>query len=223
LKGHGGALSYFVFDLLELEGRRLRAMPLADRKDRLRRLLGESGKTGPVFYTDHIEGHGEAMFRTLCSQGFEGIIAKKANARYGSGRGHAWLKIKCGASQEFVIVGWSESSKDRPFASILLGLHEHGGLRYAGRVGSGFSADELDDLSRRFRRLARKTPAIDGTVPADARRGAHWIEPELVANIEFAEFTREGLVRQGRFLGLREDKSADAVARERAEKGKGRR
>jgi bifunctional non-homologous end joining protein LigD len=215
LKGQGGALSFFVFDLLSLDGKDLRRKPLLERKEMLRTLLGEAGRQGPVFYTDHIEGDGASLLTALCGRGFEGIIAKRADARYASGRGRAWLKIKCGAAQEFVIVGWRPSSRGRPFSSILLGLHEGGVLRYAGRVGSGFSERELADLSARFARLARRTPAVEGEIPAAVRRDAHWLKPELVAHVEFAEFTADGLVRQGRFLGLREDKPAEAVVRER--------
>ncbi|MGE0666764.1 MAG: non-homologous end-joining DNA ligase [Sphingomonadales bacterium] len=222
LKGEGGSLSYFVFDLLALGGKDLKARPLAERKKMLRELLGKAGKTGPVYYTDHIEDDGDAMLQALCKRGFEGIIAKKVRGKYTPGRGHGWLKIKCAASQEFVIVGWSESDKDRPFSSIMLAVNERGGLRYAGKVGSGFSMSELGELSRKFSRLSRRTAPVEGDLPAAVRRGAHWIEPRLVANVEFAEFTRDGLVRQGRFLGLREDKAAKAVVREMPEKGEGK-
>ncbi|MEN3976797.1 non-homologous end-joining DNA ligase [Emcibacter sp. SYSU 3D8] len=220
LKGGGGSLSFFVFDVLALGGESLRSKPLVERKDMLRKLLGKVGKTGPVFYTDHVEGNGQAMLGALCGRGFEGVIAKRSRAKYVSGRGHAWLKIKCGASQEFVIVGWSPSDRNRPFSSILLAVNEGGVLRYAGRVGSGFSHAALDDLSSRFRRLSRKTRPVDGPVPADVARKARWLQPKLVANIAFAEFTRDGLVRHGRFLGLREDKPAQAVIREQPEKGR---
>lgn len=219
LKGEGGSLSYFVFDLLELAGEDLRSRPLAERKEMLRKLLGKAGKAGPVYYTDHLQGNGQAMFDALCGRGFEGVIAKRARGKYVPGRGRSWLKIKCGASQEFVIVGWAESTKDRHFSSVLLSVNEGGTLRYAGKVGSGFSEATLDDLARRFKGLERQTTPVDGAIPPEARRNAHWIEPKLVANIEFAEFTKEGLVRHGRFLGLREDKPARSVARERPRKG----
>ena len=214
LKGKGGALSYFVFDLLSAGGEDLRKKPLIERKKRLKEILGEAGKKGPVFYTDHVERNGERMYRTLCEQDFEGVIAKRASHPYRSGRGKSWLKIKCHREQEFIIVGWSPSTRKRAFSSLLLAVREDGDLRYAGRVGTGFSDDELDRLSGRFRGLARKTPPVKGDVPDSIRRKAHWVKPELVAQIAFAEFTRDGVVRQARYLGLREDKKAEAVTRE---------
>lgn len=161
------------------------------------------------------------MLDVLCGKGFEGIIAKRANARYAGGRGRSWLKIKCAAAQEFVIVGWSPSSRGRPFSSLLLGVHENGVLRYAGRVGSGFSADLLAEMQTRLVRLEVSSPAVEGEIPAPVRRLAHWVKPHLVANVQFAEFTGEGLVRHARFIGLREDKKAASVVRERT-MGKGR-
>jgi bifunctional non-homologous end joining protein LigD len=216
LKGEGGAMSYFAFDLLAEGGEDLRKLPLAKRKTRLKRLLGRHGRAGPIFFTDHVEKDGAAMLKTLCARGFEGIIAKRAAAPYRSGRSRDWLKIKCGQQQEFVIVGWSPSTRDRPFASLLLGLREGRRLTYAGRVGTGFDRAELENLADRLARLRRKTPPVEGAIPPAIRRGASWVEPRLVAEIAFAEFTRDGLVRQGRFLGLRQDKPAGAVVREKA-------
>jgi len=131
----------------------------------LRKLLGKAGKAGPVYYTDHLQGNGQAMFDALCGRGFEGVIAKRARGKYVPGRGRSWLKIKCGASQEFVIVGWAESTKDRHFSSVLLAVNEGGTLRYAGKVGSGFSGATLDDLARRFKGLERETTPVDGAIP----------------------------------------------------------
>ncbi len=215
LKGEEDSpLSYFAFDLLAEGGADLRKLPLTERKERLRRLLGRQGRDGPIYFTDHVEGGGDKMLAQLCRHGFEGIIAKRAEARYRSGRGHDWLKVKCGQVQEFVIAGWSPSTKRRPFSSLILAVREKGALRYAGRVGSGFDEAELDELGRRFAKLARKDPAIGGEIPASVRRGAKWIRPVLVAEVAFANFTRDGLVRQARYLGLREDKPARAVKRE---------
>jgi len=217
LKGEGGTLSYFLFDLLQIAGEDLRKQPLVERKARLEALLTGLGREGPLFYSGHLDRGADQMLERLCGEDFEGVIAKRANSPYRSGRGRSWLKIKCERTQEFVVVGWASSTRDRPFSSLLLGVEEEGGLRYAGKVGSGYSEEELASLSARLRKLARKTAPVEGEVPADARRGAHWVRPELVAQVQFAEFTRDGLVRQGRFLGLREDKPARDVVRERPE------
>lgn len=214
LKGKGGSLSFFAFDLLVENGKDIREKPLVERKERLKALLGPAGKKGPVFYTDHIERDGTEMLETLCQRDFEGVIAKRADKPYRSGRGKSWLKIKCGREQEFVIIGWSPSDRGRAFSSLLLAVREAGKLRYAGRVGTGFSDADLQALSRRFKTLSRKSPPLHGEVPAAVGRKARWLRPELVAQIGFAEFTHEGVVRQARYLGLREDKPAGAVTRE---------
>lgn len=214
IKGRHVELSYFVFDLLREGGRDLRGLPLTERKARLRKLLAHAPTKGPVFYNDHLTKGGQAMLDSLCAKGFEGIIAKRADDRYPKGRSRSWLKIKCEKSQEFVIVGWSPSERGRSFSSVLLGVYEDGKLRYAGRAGSGFDATELGDLAAKFKRLTRKTPACGGEVPAAIRKRARWLNPKLVAQIEYAEFTRDGLVRQARFIGLREDKKPREVTHE---------
>lgn len=214
LKGKGGSLSFFAFDLLVENGKDIRKKPLVERKKRLKALLGSAGKKGPVFYTDHIERDGSEMLKTLCRRDFEGVIAKRADMPYRSGRGKSWLKIKCQKEQEFVIVGWSPSDRRRTFSSLLLAAHEDAKLIYAGRVGTGFSNADLKHLAGRFRKLARKTPSLEGNIPPAIRRSAHWLRPELVAQIGFAEFTREGVVRHARYLGLREDKPASTVTLE---------
>ena len=210
----GKGLSYFVFDLLFAGGEDLRDLPLIERKNRLKKLLEPAGKRGPVFFSDHIPGEGRAVLKALCRKGFEGIIAKRADRPYRSGRGRDWLKIKCVFEQEFVIVGYTISDKDRPFSSLLLAVNEKGKLRYVGGVGTGFDARDFEDLSRRFRRLERKTPAFEGAVPSSVRRRARWLEPKLVAQVGFAGFTAEGHVRQARYLGLRLDKPPSSVRRE---------
>ena len=180
----GGGLQYFVFDLLAEGGKSLRSRPLLERKKRLRALMSKVGRNGPVFYADHVQGGGEAMLRELCGAGFEGIIAKRARSTYRAGRGRSWLKIKCDKSQEFVIVGWRPSDRDRPFSSILLAQHGPDGLIYAGRAGSGFDGRDLEQLAKRFKMLARRAPAVED-VPRAIRRDAHWIEPQLVVQIAF--------------------------------------
>jgi len=217
LSGEGGELSYFVFDLLAEAGKSLRGQSLRQRKQRLQKLLAGAPKGGPVFFADHIEGGGERFLDELCKRGFEGVIAKKADGRYLSGRSKSWLKIKCGRQQEFVVVGWTKSDKqDRAFSSLLLAVHEDGKLRFAGKVGAGFSDRTLSDLSKRFAKLKAAKPPVQADLPPAERRKIVWLKPTLVAEVEFAEFTSDGSVRHARFLGLREDKMAKDVKREEA-------
>jgi bifunctional non-homologous end joining protein LigD len=213
LSEHRDGLTYFVFDLLKLAGKDLRSETLAARKKQLGDLLAGVSRNGPLAYTDHVEGDGREMLRTLCAMSFEGVIAKGANAPYRPGRSLSWLKIKCHHEQEFVIIGWSPSPADRPFASILLAQHVDGRLRYAGRVGSGFSDRTLSDLAKRFANLERPDAPVDDRLPRGLTRGVHWVEPKLAAEVAFAEFTGDGILRQGRFVGLREDKPSQPFKR----------
>ena len=212
LKGdRTAALHLFAFDLLELDGEDLTDRTNLERKERLEALLATAAP--PIHVADHIIGAGEALYRALCEAGQEGIIAKRADAPYRGRRSKAWVKVKCTRRQEFVVVGWSESrAKGRPFASLLLGQHEDGALAYKGKVGTGFDADTLDEVAAKLARIARKTPALD--VPRAEARGAHWVSPKLVAEVAFAEFTGDGRVRHGSFLGLRGDKAAADVVPE---------
>ena len=214
LDGESQNLSYFVFDLLAQRREPITALPLRERKARLETLLSEG--SGPVHYSAHVEAAGKAMLTSLCSKGFEGIVAKRADAPYRAGRSQDWLKIKCGHRQEFVIAGTSPSDRGRPFASLLLGVREGKALRYAGRVGSGFSQDLLERLAVRFHPLQRKTRPFTPKLTGPIARGATWLKPELVAEVAFAGFTRDRLVRQGRFIALREDKAASEIEIEEA-------
>ena len=210
----GGALLCFVFDLLELDGEDLAPLPLTERKARLATLLQDAPPV--LHYAEHVRGGGEGVFAALCSNGYEGIVSKKAEAAYKPGRAGSWLKAKCTKRQEFVIGGWSASDKGRGFASLLLGVQEAGGLRYVGRVGTGFDDRTIADLTARFEKLSRDTPPFAAKLPTLARRGAHWVRPELVAEVAFAEFTGDGILRHASFLGLRGDKPAAEVTRETA-------
>jgi bifunctional non-homologous end joining protein LigD len=209
----GRGLSLFLFDALEIDGEDVSRLPTIERKNRLAALVGE-GRPPVILYAEHIVGHGEKLFEAMCSAGQEGIISKRADAPYRSGRTKSWLKIKCTYRQEFVILGWSESDKkSRYFRALLLGVNdEDGKLRYAGKVGTGFSQALQEHLSERMGWIEAEKPAAP--VPRAEARGAHWMKPELVAEIAFAEFTAEGVVRHASFLGLRGDKKADEVVEE---------
>ena len=208
----GRGLALFLFDAIEIDGEDLTPLPNIERKQRLAALVGDG--TPPIHYADHIVGAGEKLFDAMCAAGGEGIISKKADSPYRGARTKAWLKIKCTYRQELVIIGWSESDKKgRGFRALLLGLNEGGKLRYAGKVGTGFSTAVQQSLRERLDALATDKPAA-AVARADAR-GAHWVKPELVAEVAFAEFTADGVVRHASFLGLREDKKASEVVAER--------
>ncbi len=203
-------LTLFAFDLLSLNGKDLTKRPNVERKAILAPLLPDSGV---IRYADHIVGAGEKLFEAMCGAGYEGIVSKRADAPYSGKRTQAWLKVKCTRRQEFVIIGWSASdARTRGFKSLLLALNEDGKLRYAGKVGTGFDADLLTDLRARLDKIATDKPPVD--FPRVAARGAHWVKPQLVAEIAFAEFTADNVVRHASFISLREDKAARDVVKE---------
>ncbi|RHW18339.1 DNA ligase D [Sphingomonas gilva] len=206
----GGEMVMFAFDLLSLDGTDLRKLPNIQRKERLRPLIPASGT---IQFAEHIVGAGEKLFDAMCDEGYEGIVCKRADAPYRSVRTKSWLKVKCTRRQEFVIIGWNESSaKGRGFSSLLLALNEEGGLRYAGKVGTGFNTDTIADLRDRFDKLARKSAPVE--VPRAIARKAHWVSPKLVAEVAFGEFTADGVIRHASFIGLRGDKPAAEVRAE---------
>lgn len=211
LKQGKGGFTLFAFDLLSVDGTDLTRLPNIARKERLAALL--EGSDGPIRYAEHVLGSGEKLLSALCGAGQEGIVSKRADAPYRHTRSHSWLKIKCTRRQEFVILGWLASgATGRSLRSLLLGTHDESVLRYAGKVGTGFNADNQDDLMRRLKALARKTAPVEA--PRIATHGAHWVSPTLVAEIAFAEFTAEGVVRHASFIGLRDDKEAKSVKAE---------
>lgn len=208
------AIHYFAFDLLSLNGKDLRKEPLVKRKDTLRRLLAAKGVSQVLIFSDHVEGAGEAFLKSVCASKLEGIVSKRADAPYRSGRSKSWLKIKCARAQEFVIGGYSRSEvRGKPFSSLLLGAYDGKDLIFSGKVGTGFKARDMTALAARFKALVRKTSAF-AEVPAADRKGAVWLSPKLVCAVNFTEWTREGRLRHPSFQGLREDKPPRAVVRE---------
>jgi bifunctional non-homologous end joining protein LigD len=204
-------VTYYIFDVLFADGQDTRGLPQRDRKERLHALLDF---TGPLRYTEHRAGDGEAFYRQACVDGWEGLIAKRADAPYAEGRTRNWLKFKCIAGQEFVIGGWTDPQGSRlGLGALLVGYYDADGrLCYAGKVGTGFSTASLRSLHESLSALERDTsPFAIGRPP---RAGVHWAEPRMVAQIEFAEWTTDGLLRQPRFEGLRDDKEAAEVVRE---------
>ena len=214
LKGGEADLAYYAFDLIVDRGEDIAKLGNLERKERLAALL--EGVGGPIIFGDHVLAKGEALFEAICKEGGEGIIAKKASASYTGARAKNWLKIKCTNRQEFVIIGWQESDKRRGFRALHLAARDGKTLTYAGKVGTGFDTAMIESLSETMAPLEVKEPSV--TVPRAVMRGSHWIDPKLVAEIAFTEFTREGTLRHPSFIGLREDKRASQVVREVPEK-----
>ena len=207
------ALHLFAFDLPELDGKDLTGLSNIARKEKLAGLLGEG--SSHIHLADHIVGAGEKLFRAMCEAGQEGIISKRADAPYRGSRTKNWLKVKCTRRQEFVVVGWTPSSAGgRSIRNLLLAQNDGGKLVYAGKVGTGFDAANTDQLTVALGALARKTSPI--AVPRAQARGARWVHPDLVAEIAFAEFTGDNVVRHASFIGLREDRKAADISREEA-------
>jgi bifunctional non-homologous end joining protein LigD len=201
---------YYVFDVLSVDGEDTTGQPLLDRKRRLRDLLTFEG---PVRYTNHRVSADDDYFADICSRGWEGLIAKKDDATYRKGRTDRWLKFKCEAGQELVVVGYTDPAGSRVgLGALLLGYYEGEDLVYAGKVGTGFSHALLRDLEKRLSRMQlERSPCTRGKLPTS---GVHWVRPELVGEVAFTEWTRAGHLRHPRFLGLRRDKLAKDVVRE---------
>ena len=204
---------YYAFDLPYLNGYDLREASLEDRKGLLRKVVGE----GPLIrYSDHVAGDGPAFFDQACKLGLEGIISKRADSTYQSVRGRSWQKIKCSMRQEFVIGGYTDPQGARAgFGALLLGVYDGKDLRYCGKVGTGFNDASLASLAAKLQKRAIETPPfVDPPTGAEGRR-AHWVKPELVGEVTFTEWTRDGTLRHPSFEGLREDKRARDVVREK--------
>jgi bifunctional non-homologous end joining protein LigD len=204
------AVHLYLFDCLYYDGVDLTGLPLLDRKAVLRDVVWYDD---PIRFTPYKTSGGVAMLRAACEQGAEGIIAKRATSRYVSTRSTDWLKLKCVRRQEFVIGGYTapQGSRER-LGALLVGYYDGSALRYAGKVGTGYDRGTLEDLHRRLVPLHRPTsPFPEGPTPAS---GIQWVDPKLVGEVGFSEWTSAGLLRHPRFLGLRSDKPARQVRRE---------
>jgi bifunctional non-homologous end joining protein LigD len=202
---------FFMFDVVHAAGHDLLHVELLARKAVLERLLDFGG---PLRLTTHRSGAGESAYRDACAKGWEGVIAKRAGSPYTPGRSRDWLKFKCVNEQEFVIGGWTDPKGSRAgLGALLIGYYAGDELRYAGKVGTGFDARTLADLGNRLARIARnRTPFSGARLP---RLGVHWVDPVLVCQVGFSEWTRDGELRHPRYLGLRDDKDPREVVRER--------
>jgi bifunctional non-homologous end joining protein LigD len=217
--GRDDRLTFVVFDLLHLDGVDLREAPLTDRKRLLQELMAPVAKSARLRYSDHLSATGKEVLHQACQLALEGIVSKRAASPYRSGRGGDWVKSKCVARQEFVIGGFTEGRDARKGAigALLLGWYEEEELRYAGRVGTGFSDKIARELRTRLLRLKTTQPPF-AKLPPGARNGAIWVQPDLVCEVAFATWTRDGILRHASFQGLREDKPAKAIGREQSRK-----
>ncbi|KHD89016.1 MAG: hypothetical protein OM95_06050 [Bdellovibrio sp. ArHS] len=215
LKSHDvNDLIFYVFDLLFLQGEDLRERPLIERKELLKALLADLNQP-LIRYSDHMAGHGKALFKEACDYQLEGIISKDQESTYQSRRGSSWVKTKCKLHQEFVIGGYTEGTGARSsFGALLLGVYEGDQLRYVGKVGTGFTEKSIEDILKKFARKEQKKSPFDIKSPRE--RGTHWLKPGLVAEVTFGNWTSDKILRTAVFLGLREDKSAKEIHIEKA-------
>ncbi|HEK1689276.1 TPA: DNA ligase D [Pseudomonas putida] len=215
---HDEQIVYYLFDLLFLGGQDLRALPLEDRRKALDELL-EHDQSEVLEFSADFEQPVESLLDSACRLELEGLIGKRAGSPYAGRRSADWIKLKCKQRQEFVIVGFTDPKGSRSgFGALLLALHDpdSGALRYAGKVGTGFSATTLDSIQARLKPLEIGKPALPRPPTGAEARGVHWLKPKLMAEVAYAQMTRDGVVRHSVFHGLRDDKPASAIDLERA-------
>src|SRR5918992_3224377 len=204
-------VTFYLFELIWFDGYDLSALPLLARKSVLRRAIDFED---PIRYSEHLDEEGELAFRAACEKGWEGLIAKRASAPYAHARSKDWLKFKCVNEQEFVVLGWTDPHGARSgLGALLVGYHEDGELRFGGKVGTGFDERELAMLTGRLRLLEQSSPPVTDTKGL-TMKGVHWVQPQLVAQIGFSEWTPDGKLRHPRYVGLRDDKRPEQVVRE---------
>ena len=210
------SLTYFVFDLLRLDGERIEGRPLEERKARLKRLVGARRIKARIRYAEHVVGNGKAFFRQACRHGLEGIISKRRDQPYRPGRHGDWVKTKCTLGQELVIGGFTEPEGTRAgIGALLVGYYDRDGrLIFSGKVGTGFTHLLALELRKKLERLEQPTPPF-ATSPKGVGRKVHWVRPQLVAEVAFTEWTSDGKIRHPSFKGLRADKKPREVTRER--------
>lgn len=207
----GVKVYYYVFDILYTDGYDVTGVPLRYRKALLKRLICFQD---PLRYLTHRNRHGESYYKEACEKGWEGVIAKRALSEYTHGRSSDWLKFKCVKEQELVVGGFTDPAGSRKgFGALLVGFYEGKKLKYAGKVGTGFDDRTLESLRDRMSKIERPAPPFGEAVKV---KGAHWVEPEMVAQVGFTEWTGDGKLRHPRFLGLRRDKRPEDVVKEQA-------
>jgi bifunctional non-homologous end joining protein LigD len=208
-------LSYQVFDLVHLDGHDLSDVPLIERKQALAQLLQAAGydTSSTVRYSDHVQGQGPEFFEQACALGLEGVVSKRADTPYRSGRSRQWLKVKCAhQNAEFVVGGYTPPAGARSgFGALMLGSYRNGRLEYSGRLGTGFSSRQLEELYALMQRQEIPQSPFAPSPSLPRLRGLHWVRPTLVVEVEYVERTRDGLLRQPRFIGLREDVAPEEV------------